>query len=58
MAIELDLMFGKINYCLNELKIKKFLKVKNFTKNLNKSDYIYVLTLKGISEKLYIQLTS
>ena len=58
MAIELDLMFGKVNYCLKELKLKKFLKVKNFAKNLNKSDYIYVLTLKGISEKLYIQLTS
>jgi hypothetical protein len=58
MAIELDLMFGKVNNCLKELKIKKFLKVKNFAKNLNKSDYIYVLTLKGISEKLYIQLTS
>ena len=46
MAIELDLMFGKVNYCLKELKIKKFLKVKNFAKNLNKSDYIYVLTLR------------
>ena len=51
IASELELSLGKINYCLKELKNKGFLKVKNFAKNPNKSDYIYVLTPKGISEK-------
>tara|TARA_B000000475_G_C15796086_1_gene365512 strand:+ start:67 stop:375 length:309 start_codon:yes stop_codon:yes gene_type:complete len=51
IAKELELSLGKINYCLKELKNKGLLKVKNFAKNPNKSDYIYVLTPKGISEK-------
>jgi len=51
IAKELELSLGKINYCLKELKKKGLLKVKNFAKNPNKSDYIYVLTPKGISEK-------
>ena len=36
---------------LKALKQKGLIKIKNFKKNPNKSNYIYVLTPKGISEK-------
>ena len=42
---------GKINYCINALKEKGFIKLKNFKKNKNKSNYVYILTPKGIAEK-------
>ena len=50
-ADELGLSLGKVNYCLNELKKKGLIKIKNFKKNPNKVNYIYILTPKGISEK-------
>lgn len=51
MAKDLDFSLGKLNYCLMALKQKGLIKIKNFRKNPNKSNYIYVLTPKGISEK-------
>ena len=51
LADELGFSLGKINYCLNELKKKGLIKIKNFKKNPNKVNYIYILTPKGISEK-------
>ena len=47
----LGLSLGKINYCLKELKIKGLVKIKNFQKNSNKIQYVYVLTPKGLAEK-------
>ena len=47
----LGLSLGKINYCLKELKIKGLVKIKNFQKNSNKIQYVYVLTPKGLTEK-------
>ena len=51
LANELGFSLGKLNYCLRALKQKGFVKIKNFKKNPNKLNYIYVLTPKGISEK-------
>ena len=51
MAKDLDFSLGKLNYCLRALRQKGLIKIKNFKKNPNKSNYIYVLTPKGISEK-------
>tara|TARA_B100001996_G_C18316804_1_gene460843 strand:+ start:81 stop:380 length:300 start_codon:yes stop_codon:yes gene_type:complete len=51
LAEELGFSLGKLNYCLKSLKEKGFIKIKNFRKNPNKINYIYVLTPKGISEK-------
>ncbi len=51
LAEELGFSLGKLNYCLKSLKEKGFIKIKNFKKNPNKINYIYVLTPKGISEK-------
>jgi len=51
LATELGFSLGKINYCLKSLKNKGLVKIKNFEKNPNKINYIYILTPKGISEK-------
>ena len=51
LAGELGFSLGKINYCLKALKNKGLVKIRNFKKNPNKMNYIYVLTPKGISEK-------
>ena len=42
---------GKLNYCLNALVKKGFVKINNFKNNPNKIGYIYVLTPIGIKEK-------
>ena len=51
LADQVDVSLGKLNYCLKALKEKGFIKIRNFKKNPNKLNYIYVLTPKGISEK-------
>lgn len=51
MSKDLNLSLGKLNYCLKELKKKGFVKIKNFKKNPNKLNYIYIITPKGIAEK-------
>ena len=51
LASELGFSLGKLNYCLKELNKKRLIKIKNFKKNPNKLNYIYLLTPKGLSEK-------
>ena len=47
LATELGFSLGKLNYCLNALKKKGLVKIKNFKNNKNKINYIYILTPKG-----------
>ena len=56
IAKDLDLSLVKVNYCLTELKKKGLIKINNFKKNKNKSNYIYLLTPKGITEKTKITI--
>ena len=56
LAVELGFSLGKLNYCLKALKNKGLIKIKNFEKNPNKLNYIYVLTPRGISEKTKLTL--
>lgn len=51
LSNSLGFSLGKINYCINALKDKGFIKIGNFNKSKNKIKYAYVLTPKGISEK-------
>ena len=51
LAAELDISLGKLNYCLKELKKKGLIKIRNFSKNEKKLNYLYIITPKGISEK-------
>jgi EPS-associated MarR family transcriptional regulator len=51
LAKKLDFSLGKLNYCLKALKEKGLIKTKNFKKNKDRLNYMYVLTPRGISEK-------
>ena len=51
MAEQLGFSLGKLNYCLKALQEKGLIKIKNFEKNPNKLNYIYILTPAGIKEK-------
>ena len=51
LANELGFSLGKLNYCINALKLKGLIKIKNFKNNNNKINYIYVLTPRGIAKK-------
>lgn len=56
LALELGFSLGKLNYCLNALKHKGLIKIKNFQKNPNKLKYVYILTPKGITAKTTLTL--
>ena len=56
LASELGFSLGKLNYCINALKLKGLVKIENFKKNENKINYFYVLTPKGIAKKMSLSL--
>ena len=56
LANNLGFSLGKLNYCLKELKKKGLVKIKNFKKNKNKLNYIYLLTPKGVSQKTHLTI--
>ena len=51
LAENVNFSLGKLNYCLNALKIKGLVKMKNFQNNKKKIRYIYILTPKGLAKK-------
>jgi EPS-associated MarR family transcriptional regulator len=56
IAERLGVSTSGLNYCLNALIDKGWVKVQNFSQSKNKFGYIYVLTPQGIVEK--VTLTS
>jgi EPS-associated MarR family transcriptional regulator len=56
LAIDLGISLGKLNYCLNELRKKGFVKVKNFKKSKKKLSYLYMLTPSGFTMKKNLTL--
>ena len=56
LAEDLGFSLGKLNYCLKALKVKGLVKIKNFKKNPNKINYIYILTPKGVAERTKLTL--
>ena len=56
LAGELGFSLGKLNYCIKALKDKGLIKINNFRKNPNKSNYFYILTPSGIKEKTTLTL--
>ena len=51
LSIRLGISVGKINFLMNALIDKGFIKVENFRKSDNKIAYLYNLTPCGIEEK-------
>ena len=57
LAKELGFSLGKLNYCLNALKLKGLLKIRNFKNNKKKIGYLYLLTPLGISKKTKLTIS-
>jgi len=54
LADKMGLSLGKMNYCLKALIDKGFVKVENFRNSKNKMAYAYILTPRGVEEKIRI----
>ena len=54
LAKGLGYSVGKINYILNALIEKGLIKVENFATAENKKKYKYILTQKGLQEKIVL----
>lgn len=52
IAEKLGISTSGLNYCLKALIEKGLVKVQNFSQSKNKFGYIYVLTPKGLTEKM------
>lgn len=51
LARELGISLGGVNYCLQALVDKGWVKIHNFSRSRNKLGYVYLLTPAGISGK-------
>ena len=51
LAQKLGISLGAVNYCLKALIEIGHIKAGNFSKNPNKSVYLYLLTPQGLAEK-------
>ena len=54
LSKEIGSSIGKVNYCLKGLIDIGYIKVDNFKNSNNKLNYAYILTPKGIKQKIYI----
>lgn len=54
LAEALGYSLGKMNYCLQALKEKGWVKAENFRNSQNKTAYLYKLTPSGVSEKAQV----
>ncbi|MFA6958606.1 MAG: MarR family EPS-associated transcriptional regulator [Thermoanaerobaculia bacterium] len=53
-AERLGMSLGKVNYCFRALMSKGWVKARNFRNAERKGAYVYLLTPKGIEEKLRV----
>ncbi len=51
LARALGVSVGGLNFCLNALIEKGWVKMKNFAHSKNKFGYVYVLTPRGVGER-------
>lgn len=54
LAQHLGMSLGKANYCLRALMEIGLVKMRNFRKSRNRRAYAYVLTPRGIEEKVNV----
>jgi EPS-associated MarR family transcriptional regulator len=52
----LGISLGKVNYCLNSLIAKGWIKSSNFKNSRNKMAYMYLLTPRGLRGKARVTL--
>lgn len=54
LAQHLGVSIGKVNYCVRALIEKGWLKIQNFRSARKKLAYLYLLTPKGVEEKISV----
>ena len=54
LARQLGFSLGKINFLIGELVKKGFVKMESFAHSRNKAQYRYILTPRGIREKMRV----
>jgi len=54
LAGELGVSLGKVNYCLRALIAKGLIKARNFRNSNKKTAYLYILTRRGLDEKINV----
>jgi EPS-associated MarR family transcriptional regulator len=54
LARDLGVSVGKINYCLRALVSRGWVKMRNFRNSKRKAAYLYLLTPKGMEERLSV----
>ena len=57
LSKELGISLGKVNYCLQSLIQKGFVKINNFKNSKHKIQYSYLLTPKGVAEKTKLTIS-
>lgn len=56
LAEAMGVSLGKVNYCVNALIEKGWIKTRNFRNSRNKLAYAYLLTPRGVEQKATIAL--
>ncbi|HEY0158848.1 MAG TPA: MarR family EPS-associated transcriptional regulator [Thermoanaerobaculia bacterium] len=56
LAERLGVSVGKVNYCLKALMEKGLIKSTNFKNSSRKIQYMYVLTPRGVRERLRVAM--
>jgi len=51
LSQEMGISLGKVNYCIQKLTDRGWVKLTNFSRSSNKLGYMYLLTPKGIEQK-------
>ena len=57
LSKELGISLGKVNYSLQSLIQKGFVKINNFKNSKHKIQYSYLLTPKGVAEKTKLTIS-
>ena len=57
LSQEMGISLGKVNYCMQKLTGKGWVKLTNFSHSSNKLGYMYLLTPKGIEQKAKLTIS-
>jgi len=57
LSQEMGVSLGKVNYCINKLAEKGWIKLTNFSRSSNKLGYMYLITPHGIEQKARLTTT-
>ena len=52
LSQEMGISLGKVNYCIQKLAEKGWVKLTNFSHSSNKLGYMYLLTSSGVEERV------